>query len=83
MPRKHLTISLRECIIYAWMFFMAFGIAGLIWYGAFIEDPKYSFVYTGIGIFLLFICISRIVRKEIEHAQANKDSDDRSRIPWI
>lgn len=78
----HLTNSLRDGIIVLWMLSMAFGAAGLICCGvASWEDPFFSIMYLGLGIFLVFVCVGRIVRKELEYANSKDSGKDR--IRWF
>jgi tellurite resistance protein TehA-like permease len=71
---KLLTFSPYRAMVSVWMLAIALASAGFIWYGiATWDDPAQSILSIGMGIWLIFLAVSRIVRKEIEVNGSSKE----------
>lgn len=72
-----LTFSSERAMITVWMLAMAFGAAGLIWYGLINwELPEISITALGLGIFLILASINRIVREEIKRGKTPREEEN-------
>ena len=72
-----LTSSSNRAMIVLWMLTMSFGAASFIWVGMAIRDDSFtSILNISVGIFLVLITISRIVRKELENGTKSKSGEE-------
>lgn len=77
LERKNwLTLSPYRAMVAVWMLAVALASAGFIWYGmATWDDPVQSILNIGMGIWLILLAMTRIVRKEIEiHGSSKKET---------